>query len=258
MRFKAPILFLTLLLAACSNPRERAASFWDGYDFGSTEGFSDVDAASEKFGEYVGLLTKLPEPDAETLLLEFLDSASRQAGAYTIWAGWLEGWLHSVDSPFRNDALYRAALSKIVSDNVIDSYLMASFAQSHSVIDKVVAGADAPSLQLKGADGVPFNLRDFVPSRQLVYIADSGCISCLDQLSSFDGEYADAAELVRLVILVNASQETVSYYQSQLPPGRIVAYCPGREVERGEVFDLSMLPSRLLIGGDGRIEKTYF
>ncbi len=257
--FLAPALslLLTALCFSCVSPERRLETFWDGHDFGSLDGFDDIGSAEDRFGDYIRLLGMARPEAAEKSLLAFLDSASRRRVAYTVWAGWLEGWLHAVDSPCRDDRLYASALKKIVSDNVIDPYLMEGFRQSLSVIDNASVGIPAPDVCLKTADGADFRIADFAPSRVLLCLLDAGCSSCTALLGRSDRDCPEG-NLTRVAVFVNATPDVLDGLSDALPQGWIASWCPGREIESGEVFDLTMIPSRILVGSDAHIEKTYF
>lgn len=255
----APVLSVlsAVLCLSCVSPERRLETFWGGHDFGSLDGFDDIGSAEDRFGDYIRLLEKARPETAEESLLAFLDSASRQRVAYTIWAGWIEGWLHAVDSPCRDDRLYASALKKIVSDNVIDPYLMEGFKQSLSVLDKAFAGAPAPDVCLRTADGADFSLPSLAPERVLLCLLDAGCSYCTAILERSDKDCPDR-DLTRMALFVNATPDVLTGLREALPEGWTAAWCPGRKIENGGVFDLTMIPSRIIIGHDAHIEKTYF
>ena len=255
--FSVAAVMLTMLCLSCVGPERRLETFWNGHDFGSLDGFDDIGSAEDRFGDYIRLLERVRPEAAEKSLLAFLDSASRRSVAYTIWAGWLEGWLHAVDSPCRDDRLYASALKKIVSDNVIDPYLMEGFRQSLSVVGNASVGAPAPDVCLKTADGADFRIADFAPERVLVCLLDAGCSYCTALLERSDRDCPEE-NLTRVAVFVNATPDVLDGLRDALPQGWIASWCPGREIESGEVFDLTMIPSRILVGSDAHIEKTYF
>jgi hypothetical protein len=38
----------------------------------------------------------------------------------------------------------------------------------------------------------------------------------------------------------------------------VLSWCPDREIEQGRVYDLTQIPSRILVSADGIIENLYF
>ena len=46
--------------SSCVNPAQELSAYWNGHDFGSLDGFDDIDAAEEKFDGYIDLLINDP------------------------------------------------------------------------------------------------------------------------------------------------------------------------------------------------------
>ena len=46
-----------IALCACDRSAKELASYWDGHDFSSLDGFSDIKEAEDKFDGYVDLLS---------------------------------------------------------------------------------------------------------------------------------------------------------------------------------------------------------
>ena len=100
-RFVYLLVWVAAIISAvcsCASPAQELSSYWEEYDFESMEAFQDIESAEEMFEGYVSLLGKVPEDVASASINEFLDSAARNQVAYIIWAGWIEAYLHTLDS----------------------------------------------------------------------------------------------------------------------------------------------------------------
>ena len=96
---------------SCPSPEKELSGYWEGHDFQTREGFSDIDAAEDKFDGFISLLGQVQHETAVTEMTEFLDSAAQNVVAYMVWAGWFEPFLHAKESPYRNDSLFNDIIS---------------------------------------------------------------------------------------------------------------------------------------------------
>ena len=249
-----------VVMGSCSDVEQELSSYWGGYDFSSVEDFQDIRKAEDQFSGYVGLLNRAPFEVSSASLCEFLDSAARNEVAYIIWTGWLEAYLHNTASPYRNDSLFRIWLDKVVEDKILDDYMMEHLLQVKAVADFNAVGCEPSDLGLMDTEGNEFRISGLKGRRTLVLFLDGGCKSCLSYL---DEAYKDYRRKdIRLVaVLLNAYPAQLSKINSELPEDVrdrwTLAWCPGRELERGQGYDLTMIPSRILISPDGLVEKTY-
>lgn len=245
---------------SCSDVEQELSSYWDGYDFRSVEAFYQIDEAEKTFEGYVRLLEKVPADVAETHMYEFLDSAALNQVAYILWAGWFEAYLHVVESPYRNDVLFRSWLDKVISDNLLDDFMMARLVKIKEVSGLNAVGMTPSDLSLRDADGNGFRISDLKGERTLLLFLDGGCRSCMEYLTEIYREYR--RQDVRLVaVLLNASEDILTRVLDSLPEDVAsrwtLSWCPGREIEDGKGYDLTMIPSRILVSPDGLIEKSY-
>jgi hypothetical protein len=236
------------------------STYWEGHDFQSLDGFSDIKAAEDKFDGFIKYLSQIPHEEAVAEMTEFLDSAAQNVVAYMVWAGWFEPFLHAKESPYRNDSLFVAYLDKALKDNVIDDGYMVEHLQNlrrFMNVNKV--GMQPQDVLLKNEEGVEFQLSDLKGERMLILFVDADCPSCLQALSDNVGEHKDR----RLVaVLVNGSQYHMSNIRAQLSEEVLApwtfAYCPQGRLETEGLYDTSLLPFRMLVTPEWLIEKTYF
>jgi hypothetical protein len=245
---------------SCPSPEKELSVYWEGHDFQTLEGFSDIDAAEDKFDGFISLLGQVPHETAVTEMTEFLDSAAQNVVAYMVWAGWFEPFLHAKESPYRNDSLFVAYLDKALKDNVIDDGYMVEHLQNlrrFMNVNKV--GMQPQDVLLKNREGEDFMLSIIKGRPTLLLFVDANCPSCLEALSDNVKEHEDK-QLV--AILVNGSQYHLSNIRAQLPWDVIepwtFAFCPQTRLEEEGLYDTSLLPFRILVNSDWMIEKTYF
>lgn len=246
--------------SSCVNPAQELSAYWNGHDFGSLDGFDDIDAAEEKFDGYIDLLNQVPVDVASENLRTFLDSAARDTVAYMVWASWFEPYLHSPESPYRNDELFSVWLDRVLQDRILDDYTMEHLQQIKDVQFLNVIGETAADVLLTDAEGTEYRISDFKGQRTLLMLLDANCPSCLDYLTENLKEYG--RQDIRLVaILVNGSPMHIRNVSSHLSDDIIsrwlLTWCPGREIEDGQIYDLTLIPSKIIINEDGIVERSY-
>ena len=257
------ILIVAALTAfsSCVNTVRELSTYWDGHDFSSLEAFDDIDAAEDKFDGYIDLLSRAPFDVAAQNMTEFLDSAARDTVAYMVWATWFEPYLHSPSSPYRNDTLFEVWLTKTLEDKVVDDYMLDRLRQIRNVMRLNVVGQPAADALLTDADGLEFRISDLKGRRTLLMLLDANCPSCLDHLTENLKEYGRRD--VRLVaVLVNGSPLHIRNISSRLTEdvlsGWTLVWCPGREIEKGQIYDLTLIPSRIMLDSESIVEKSYY
>ena len=247
-------------VCSCASPAQELSSYWEEYDFESMEAFQDIESAEEMFEGYVSLLGKVPEDVASASINEFLDSAARNQVAYIIWAGWIEAYLHTLESPYNNERLFQICLDKIISDNVLDSYIMERLIRIKKVSGLNIVGNPPSDVMLRNADGNDFMISGLKGEDVLLLLLDGGCKSCLDYLSETYEEYKNTDTRL-VVVLLNASPHIISEIVSGLPANIssrwTVSWCPGREIEDGNLYDTTLVPSKLLIDAKGNVVRSY-
>ena len=247
--------------SSCVNPAQELSAYWNGHDFGSLDGFDDIDAAEEKFDGYIDLLNQVPVDVASENLRAFLDSAARDTVAYMVWASWFEPYLHSPESPYRNDELFSVWLGRVLQDRILDDYTMEHLQQIKDVQFLNVIGETAADVLLTDVEGAEYRISDFKGQRTLLMLLDANCPSCLDYLTENLKEYG--RQDIRLVaILVNGSPMHIRNVSSHLSDDIIsrwlLTWCPGREIEEGRIYDLTMVPSRIMLDHKNIIKKLYY
>ena len=246
--------------SSCAGRVQELSAYWKGHDFRSTESFKDIHAAEKTFEGFIRLLEDVPEETAFPAMHEFLDSAALNKVAYTIWAGWFEAYLHILESPYHNEPLFQAWLDKVISDKVLDDYIMDHLLQIKKVSGLNVVGSSPSDVLLRDAEGNDFRISDLKGEKVLLLLFNGGCRSCADHMSEIYQEYKGTG--TRLVaVMVNSSPEVLLQVERSIPEEVAsqwtLSWCPGREIDDGHVYDLTLIPSRLLVGSDGLIEKSY-
>ena len=247
--------------SSCVNPAQELSAYWNGHDFGSLDGFDDIDAAEEKFDGYIDLLNRVPADVASEHMHAFLDSAARDTVAYMVWASWFEPYLHSPESPYRNDELFSVWLDRTLEDKVVDGHMLERLQQIKDVMGLNVIGQPAADVLLTDVEGAEYRISDFKGQRTLLMLLDANCPSCLDYLTENLKEYG--RQDVRMVaVLVNGSPMHIRNVSSHLSDDIIsrwlLTWCPGREIEEGRIYDLTMVPSRIMLDHKYTIEKLYY
>ena len=248
-------------VCSCTSPVQELSAYWDGHDFRTLNGFDDIDAAQDKFDGYIDLLSRVPHDVAVENMTEFLDSASQNVVGYMVWSGWFEPFLHALQSPYRNDGLFVAWLDKVLEDKVIDDGAMMEHLQHmRLMMDRNKVGSAPQDLKLRNVDGEDFMLSELSGKRMLMLFVDADCPSCLQALEENVAEYA--GKNVRLVaVLVNGSRFHVENIRKQLSEEVLepwtLACVSARRLEEEGFYDTSLLPFRMLVSKDGKIEKSY-
>lgn len=247
--------------SSCVNPAQELSDYWKGHDFGSLDGFDDIDAAEEKFDGYIDLLNQVPVDVASENLRTFLDSAARDTVAYMVWASWFEPYLHALESPYRNDELFSVWLDKTLEDKVVDAHMIERLQQIKDVMGLNVIGRPAADVLLTDAEGVEYRISDFKGQRTLLMLLDANCPSCLDYLTENLKEYG-RKDIRMVAVLVNGSpmhiRNVSSHLSEEVLSRWLLTWCPGREIEEGRIYDLTMVPSRIMLDHENIIEKLYY
>lgn len=256
--------FLMWLVAACvavsscARNTQELASYWNGYDFSSLEGFDDIKAAEDKFDGYIDLLNKVPHEAAVANLRSFLDSAARNTVAYMVWSGWFEPYLHSTQSPYKNDDLYLVWLDMVLEDKEIDDGgMLEHLEQMRSVLEKNKIGSTLEDVVLRDCNGEELMLSEMINRQSMILLVDANCPSCLESLEDNVGAYKDAN---LIAILVNGGSMHIQNIRRQVSEDILEKWtllcCSQRMLEDAR-YDLYNMPVRLLVAQDGKIIKSY-
>ncbi|MBR5499068.1 MAG: DUF5106 domain-containing protein [Bacteroidales bacterium] len=259
------LLWLAAVLVAvssCTDKTQELKAYWNGYDFSSLDGFDDIREAEDKFDGYLDLLTSVSHNSAVENLRVFLDSAKRNDIAYMVWAGWFASAFHAMDSPYRSDELFKEWFAKVENDKVIDDeYMLDEFRQIRKMMDLNLIGGKPEDLNLINYNKDEFRLSDTFNGKTLVLFVDANCPSCLESLKENLKEYG-RKKMNFVAVLVNGGRFHVENINRQLPEEVIsewnLVWCKDNELERGEKYDLSQVPFRMLVDDKGKIIKCYF
>ena len=257
------LIIMTAFLTAvgsCVNPMQELSTYWREHDFHSTESFQDIKEAEKTFEGYISLLEEVSVEDAVPLLYEFLDSAALNKVAYTIWTGWFEAYLHILESPYNNEPLFQAWLEKVTSDKVLDAYIMDHLMQIKQVSNLNAVGSTPSDVMLMDIEGNHFMISDLKGKETLMLFFNGGCKSCAEHMSEIYKEYRKKD--VRLVaVMINADPRILEQVETTIPQDVLshwtLTWCPGREIEDGQTYDLTLFPSKILLNSDGTIAKSY-
>ena len=252
--------FITMAVAAgiaaavsCSRPGKKLASYWNGHDFSSTETFKDIKAAEDTFEGFIDLLVHSPYEVSVPVLNEFLDSAAGNPVAYTLWSGWFEPYLHLLESPYRNDSLFTVWLDRTIADKVLDDYMMEHLLDMRKVNGQNRPGMPASDVLLRDATGMEFRLSELKGEKIMLCLLDANCPSCIQTMNTVAGS-AGAAGMRLVSVLVYGNETVLGRVAASVSPEWTVTYCPGREIEDWECFDLSLLPYCIVVGENGLVE----
>ena len=246
-------------VCSCASDAQELSAYWSGHDFSSLSGFDDIDVAEDKFDGYINLLTQARHKDAVASMTAFLDSASHNVVAYMVWSSWFEPYLHAKESPYRNDKLFKVWLDKVLADEIIDDgAMMAHLEHLKVVLDKNITGAPLQDVALFDENGEELMISDLVGERMLILMVDADCPSCLKSLEDNAKEY----KKTKLVaVLVGGSRLHIDNIRRQMPESVLkdwILVCGSRRKMEGEgLYDLTYLPTRLLVSPKGVIIKSY-
>lgn len=258
------IHILCLCLAAvfavgCSSAAsEKLSSYWEGYDFTSLDGFSDIDEAEDKFDGYIDLLSKVPHEVAVAEMTSFLDSAAQNVVGYMVWSGWFEPYFHSPQSPYKNDELFVAWLDKVLVDNVIDDgSMMEHLLYMRNVMDVNRIGSTLADLTVRDSNSEEFQLSEFLQKKTMILLVDANCPSCLESLEENVSAYRDANLIAVLVGGGNLHLQNIRRQVAEDILEKWTLLCVSQRRLEDSLYDTSILPTRLLVSENGEIIKSY-
>lgn len=245
-------------VSSCAGGARELASYWDGYDFSSLDGFDDITQAEEKFDGYIDLLNKVPHETAVANLRSFLDSAARNTVAYMVWSGWFEPYFHSFQSPYRNEELYAEWLDMVLEDKILeDEGMMEHLGRMKTALQKNKPGSTLEDVVLRDCNGEELMLSEMINRQSMILLVDANCPSCLESLEENVGAYKDAN---LIAILVNGGSMHIRNIRRQVSEDILEKWtllcCSQRMLEDAR-YDLYNMPVRLLVAQDGKIIKSY-
>ena len=251
-----------LALCSCADKAQELSIYWQDYDFSSLDGFDNIKEAEQKFHGYIDLLSSVSHEEAVANMREFLDSAKRNEIGYMVWAGWFASAFRAMDSPYRNDELFKEWFAKVDEDKVLeDEYMLEELRAIRQLMDLNLIGDVPQELNLTNYDGEEFRLSEMVEGKTLFLFVDANCPSCLESLKENLKEYG--RKRVKMVaVLLNGGRYHYENINRQLPDEVTskwnLVWCGDRELERGEKYDLSQVSFRMLVDANGKIIKCYF
>lgn len=245
-------------VCSCADNVQELTIYWEGHDFTSLDGFSNIKTAEEKFDGYVDLLCKVSYNDAVVNLRTFLDSASQNTVAYMVWSGWFEPYLHANLSPYKNDRLFTAWLDMVLEDKVIDDGgMMEHLHYLRGVMDKNQVGSTMEDVRLRDCNGDEFMLSEIIEKKSMILLVDANCPSCLSSLEENVHEYKDAN---LIAVLVEGGSYHIQNIRRQISEDILEKWtlvCGSKSRLEEAAYDTSNLPTRLLVSADGEIIKSY-
>lgn len=268
---KRPLIITSLFAAAvvlslvgCVRPNRNTAQlaeYWSGYDFASTDGLTDIGAAENRFDGYAKLLNAVPDSIAAASVQQFVGNAALNEVALYVYMEWFETYFYSLGSPYRNDAVFESYLDALLLNEGLDDYAKLRPTHLKKLLAKNRVGEMAEDFALRDLEGNDFRLSDLRSQRVLLVFVDSECTSCretMDQAahSRKISSAVNSGELQLLAVAAFGRRESVQNLATDYLQWR-VAFCPNDDLASGDKYDMSLTPSFLLIGADGRVEITY-
>ena len=247
-----------VVVCSCADHEQELASYWEGYDFTSLDGFSDIKTAEDKFDGYISLLSKVPHEYAVENMKSFLDSAAQNTVAYMVWAGWFEPYFHANISPYKNDEMFVVWLDKVLEDKVIDDGGMMEHLQyMRRVMEKNKVGSTLEDVCLRDCNGEEFMLSEIIEKKSMILLVDANCPSCLSSLEENVNEYKDAN---LIAVLVEGGTYHIQNIRRQVAEDIVEKWtlvCSSKKRMEDAAYDTSNLPTRLLVSANGEIIKSY-
>lgn len=246
-------------VCSCADKAQELSTYWEGHDFQSLDSFDNIRDAEDKFEGYIKLLNKTSHKNAVIHMNSFLDSAAQNTVAYMVWSSWFEPYLHALQSPYKNNELFISWLDKVLEDKVIDDDgMMERLAQMRKMVDKNTVGSKLQDVVVRDEDGKEFMISELIGKKMLLLFVDADCPSCLESLAENSKKYK-GTKLV--AVLVGGSQMHLENIKKRLPETILnewILVCGSqRKMETEGLYDLTYLPSRLLVSAKGNIIKSY-
>lgn len=245
--------------AVCGCSGSRVATlddYWCKDDFDSRTAFSDLGAAMDKFDAWCGLVSAADSCTALRAVVALSDSSKADQVAYNIYSEWLRDALHNPASPHRSDFLFRAWLDRTLEDALLDEWLLDELRRISSVADNFRCGHPAADFTVQDASGNAVSLSDFTGTPVVLLFLDANCPSCMEYVAEIEKEMASrGTDAVRLAVFSESSPFHIASAAASLPAGWIAAWSPSRELENWRIFDLTILPSAILVSPDGTVEE---
>ena len=243
--------------AVCGCSGSRVATledWWSPADFDSRTAFSDLGAAMDKFDAWCELVSAADSCTALRAVVALSDSSKTDPVAYNIYSEWLRDALHNPASPHRSDFLFRAWLDRTLEDALLDEWLLDELRRISSVADNFRCGHPAADFTVQDASGNAVSLSDFAGTPVALLFLDAGCQSCSEYVAEIEKELVSRGlDAVRLAVFSGSSPAHLAFLS--LPSGWIAAWSPSRELENWRIFDLTLLPSAILVSPDGTVEE---
>ncbi|MDY3979193.1 MAG: DUF5106 domain-containing protein [Tidjanibacter sp.] len=258
------VLAAALSLVGCVGTNRSSAEleqYWNGYDFASTDGLRDIVVAEKRFEGYAKLLNAVPDSIAAASVKRFIGNAASNEVALYVYMEWFETYFYSLNSPYRNDAVFESYLDALLLNEGLDDYAKLRPTHLKKLLAKNRVGLVAEDFALRDLEGNDFRLSDLLSRRVLLFFVDSECTSCretMDQVarSRKIASSVRSGELQLLAVAAFGRRESVQNLATDYDRWR-VAFCPSDDLASGDKYDMSLTPSFLLIGADGRVEITY-
>ena len=247
------------MLAGCAGSRGAADAldaFWSAEDFASGTAFADLEAAQDKFDRWCGLLDRADSTEALTALLAFSDSVKADPVSNNIYSLWIREALYHPESPHRNDFLFLAWLDKMLEEALLDDWMLDVLRQTACVAGNFVVGRPVADFSVTEAGGKTLSPADYRGAPLALLFLDADCPTCTDYVTAVDAElYRRGIDAARVAVFSGSSADHAAAMARVLPDGWTVAWSPSRELENGRIYDLTLLPSALLIGPSGVLES---
>ena len=242
-----------MLLFGCNGPgaKQSLAHFWDGYDFSSQKGLDPIDAAEDRFAEYVKLLEKVDTATAAASIRDFMDRATADTVSYLVYSDLFMAAFYSHQSPFQNTELLRIYLRKAIDQGLVEDYQRFDEADVLRKSWLNLPGSIAEDGQMHIVDGRDVSVLDLAAESsrtRLMLVGQAGCRSCAEVMREM-GE--KIPRRVRLVAVVQHSwRGEAEWLREELQERWIVAVAGDSFLEN---YDFNLAPVSYILNRKGKI-----
>jgi thiol-disulfide isomerase/thioredoxin len=259
-----PTFELPEVPAMLTTPEERldyvVMHYWDRFDFRDTALIHLPDVTEQALVNYLDLLTRANEAQADSSFARMFRSAQTETVTYHYFAETVRHYLYDPNSPMRNEDLYASAARFLSAHPESDLAAQSRATHDLKLIGMNRAGQPATDFRYTlrgGRQGSLSSLRVATPLLLLLFY-NPDCESCVETLKMMQASevLANAVSSKRLTVLAVYTEGDPDIWREhagQLPVDWMDAQDPTRSILEKELYDLTAMPTLYLLDQDKRV-----
>lgn len=252
---------MPVIPATIKNERDReiylAQHYWDDVDFNVIDNYFSKDEMKQKFVDYLGLLSVIPEDHVRANIPLFLNRIVQYPVVFRHFINLFDNFLNDPRSPLKNEEWYIIVLEYVIHSPKVEELNKIKLQYQLKMLCKNRKGNAATDFAFINPSGEHGNLYTLESPYTLVIFYDPDCEYCQATINELrnnpllQGLQRDKRLKVLAVYTENESKLWLDYAPKM--PVQWINVTDEHQITLHKKYDLRALPSLYLLDGDKKV-----